>query len=59
MFGMYDVFFVATDYELRLTGGSDLYGKVEIAYGGRWYSVCDDDFDNFDAAVACRQLRKA
>ena len=31
-------------------------GLVEIFNDGLWGRVCDDNFDVFDASVACRQL---
>ena len=38
-------------------GDGDNEGTVEICRGNQWAgTVCDDDWDNNDAAVVCRQL---
>ena len=31
-------------------------GRLEINFNGVWGTVCDDDFDNRDAQVACSML---
>lgn len=42
---------------VRLQGGSNIYeGRVEICFGGRFGTVCDDQWDNLDASVVCREL---
>jgi hypothetical protein len=41
---------------LRLVGGTDLSGRIELCVGGLWGTVCDDYWGNSDAAVACYQL---
>jgi len=42
---------------VRLAGsGLNHTGRLEVYYGGQWGTVCDDDFDDNAAAVACNML---
>jgi Scavenger receptor cysteine-rich domain len=42
---------------VRLVGGSNrLEGRLEIQHMGIWGTVCDDNFDDADARVACFSL---
>ena len=42
--------------EIRLVGGDNTSGRVEICLDGGWGTVCDNGWDKDDARVVCRQL---
>ncbi|XP_071141934.1 CD5 antigen-like [Mytilus edulis] len=47
----------AADGDLRIIKGFvENQGRLEINYKGEWGTVCDNNFEDVDAEVACRQL---
>lgn len=43
--------------QLRLVGGrNEEEGNVQIFHMGEWGSICDDEWDSYEAAISCRQL---
>lgn len=43
--------------DVCLINGSTMFeGRVEFCYRGMWGSICDNFWDDRDAAVVCQQL---
>ena len=46
-----------TDGQLRLVGGTELSGRIEICYNRVWYGVCADDYnDYYKPGTICKGL---
>lgn len=46
-----------TDNDIRLVNGTEEWnGRLEVCLHGHWGAVCEDRFENIDAAVACKNL---
>ena len=45
------------ELNVRLLGGVGPFeGRIEYCSNGQWGTICDNSWDNRDAAVVCRQL---
>ena len=52
------IMFVNTDCggDILLTSGvNETFQLVEVCEGGKWRSLCDNDWKEDDAAVVCRE----
>ena len=46
-----------TEYSVQLVGGNSyLEGRVEVCVNGLWGTVCNNNWDFYDAIVVCREL---
>ncbi|CAH1773679.1 unnamed protein product [Owenia fusiformis] len=41
---------------LRLSGGSDSFGRLEVFYKGEWGTICASNWRQQHSIIACRQL---
>lgn len=43
--------------DIRLAGGSGRFeGRVEVQIDGVWGTICDYQFDQYDARTTCRSI---
>ena len=48
---------IGMTFTVRLVGGNSSHeGRLEVLHNGVWGTVCDDEFTDAEAYVACRSL---
>ena len=47
---------VCADGDVRLTGGNETRGRLEVCINNAWGTVCSNSFSQNEAAVACGRL---
>ena len=48
---------MCTDGKVRLRGSTNYrIGRVEACVNGTWNTICDENWDDTDSTVICRQL---
>lgn len=47
---------VVDDGTVRLVGGNGREGLLQIAYGGKWGTICSSEWTTTDVEVACQEL---
>ena len=52
----YSLLVDCTQDSLRLVGSTPRLGRLEICHNHAWGTVCNNEFGELDAMVACRQL---
>lgn len=46
-----------TDGDVRLTGGSETNGTIEVCHENQWGLICSSGFGTNEAKVICQQLK--
>lgn len=47
-----------TEWKIRLRGedSHNSFGRVELCLNGTWGTICDNDWNDADASIVCKQL---